>query len=75
VLTGISLPVKVLLRVAVTFQFQPQLLPSRAMRKWDVVVRNIIKEVDLLFFEKETSRDGMNWSVTPSLVEETTILI
>jgi hypothetical protein len=75
VLTGISFPVKILLRVAVAFQIQPQLFSSGAMREWDVVIRNIIKEVNLLFFEKEASRDGVNWGVTPSLVEEAAILI
>lgn len=45
------------------------------MRKWDVVVRNFVEEVDFLLFQQETSCDRVHWCITPSLVEETAVVI
>jgi hypothetical protein len=53
--TRISLPVKVILWVAVTFQFQSLLLASWAMGEWNVVVGNVVEEVDFVFVQKDTS--------------------
>lgn len=40
-----------------------------------MVISDIVEEVNLVFFEKETGSDGVDWSITPSLVEETTVLV
>lgn len=40
-----------------------------------VVVGDIVEEVYFALVEEETGSDGMDWSITPSFVEETTILI
>jgi hypothetical protein len=40
-----------------------------------MVVGNILEEVNLLLLEKKTSSNRVDRSITPSLVEETTILI
>jgi hypothetical protein len=48
-LTRIPLPVKVVLRVAMTLGIRPYLLTSRAVRERDVVVSYIVEEVDFLF--------------------------
>ena len=47
----------------------------RTMRKWHVVVRNVVEEVDLVLIQEKTRGDGMHRGVTPSLVEETTVTI
>lgn len=56
-------------------QLGAQLLACGAVCEWDVVVSNIIEEVDLILLQHQSSGDGMNRSITPSLVEETTILV
>jgi hypothetical protein len=44
-LTAITLPVKVILGFAMTFQIQFQLLPCGTMGKWHVVVCYVIEEM------------------------------
>ena len=41
----------------------------------DVVVSNLIKEMHFTPVKQQASRDGMDWRVTPPLVEEATITI
>lgn len=45
------------------------------MREWHVVVGNIVEEVDLLLLQEKTSGNRVDRSITPSLVEETTVLV
>ena len=45
------------------------------MRKRNVPVANVVKEVDLVSIEKKTGGDGMHRCVTPTLVEESSIFI
>lgn len=42
------------------------------MGEGDVPVRNVVEKVDFLLFEQEGSAKRVDWSITPSLVEETT---
>lgn len=74
-LTGIAFPIKIVLRIAMALQVQSRLFASRAMRKRYMVVCNVIKEVDFLLLQHKSSSNRMHWSVTPSLIEETPVLI
>ena len=69
---GVAVPIKVILGIAVALVIEAVLLARRAMRKWDVVIGNIVEEVDLLFLQHQCGGDRVDWSITPALVEETT---
>lgn len=75
VLTRVALPVKVLLGVAVAAEVKTLLLTSGAVSEGNVVVGDVVEEVNLLLLEEKTSSDGVDGSITPSLVEETTVLV
>ena len=45
------------------------------MGEWHVVVCNVVEEVNLALVEEQTGCDRVDWRVTPSFVEETTILV
>lgn len=45
------------------------------MREGDVVVGDIVEEVDLVLLQQEGSGDGVHGSISPPLVEESTVLI
>jgi len=51
------------------------LLAGGAVGERYVVVGNVVKEVDFLLLECETGCDGVDGSVTPTLVEETAVLV
>jgi hypothetical protein len=74
-LTGISLPIKVVLWIAMALQIQPCLLASRAVRERDVVIRDIVEEMDLFFLQEKTGSDRMNRGISPTFVEEPSILV
>jgi hypothetical protein len=74
-LTGVSLPVKVVLGVAVALQIQAGLLAGWTVSEWDMVVSNVIEEVDFFLLEEKTCGNGMDWSIAPTLIEETSILV
>jgi hypothetical protein len=74
-LTGISLPVKILARIAVAFQVQPHLLTGRAMCEGNVVICNLVEKVNLFLLEHDAGRNGMDWGVSPSLIEEATVVV
>jgi len=59
----------------VALQILSVLLASRAVREWDMVVRDVVEEMDLIFRKHESGGDGVNRCVAPSLVEEATVLI
>jgi hypothetical protein len=71
----VTLPVKVVIRVAVATEIQTSLLISGAMSERNVIVGDILEEVNLLLLKEKTSSDRMDRSITPSLVEETTVLV
>jgi hypothetical protein len=74
-LTGVALPVKVVIGVAVATEIQTSLLVSWAVGKGDVIVSNILEEVELILLKEKTSSNRVHGSITPSLVEETTVLV
>lgn len=45
------------------------------MREWDVVVSNIVEEMNLFLLQEKTCGDGVNGSIAPTFVEESTILV
>ena len=45
------------------------------MRKGYVIIRNVIEEVNLVFRQGDCSTDGMDWSITPTFVEETAVSV
>jgi len=45
------------------------------MGERDVIISNIVEEVYFLFFQEKTGGDGMHRCITPTFVEESTILI
>lgn len=45
------------------------------MGEGDVIISDVIEEMDLLLGKKKSGGNGMHWSIAPSLVEETTVLI
>ena len=73
--TRITLPIKVVLWIAVTFQLQAQVLSCRAVRKGNVVVSDIVKEVNLILWQHNGSRDRVHRCITPAFVEEATVLV
>ena len=56
-----------------TLVVQSVLLAGRAVGEGNVVVGNVVEEVNLLLLEGKTSSDRVNGSITPALVEETTV--
>ena len=75
VLTRIPLPIKVILWITVASQLQPRLLPRRAVRKRNMIIRNVIKKMNLLLLQHQSSSNRVHRSITPSLVEESSVLI
>lgn len=73
--TGIPLPVKVVIRIAMTFQLFPQGVASRAMCEGNVIVCNIVEEMDLILFEHQPCCNGVHRSVAPALIEESAIAV
>lgn len=45
------------------------------MRKWNVIVSDIVEKVDVVLWKQERCGDRVNGSITPTFVKETTILI
>jgi hypothetical protein len=59
----------------VTLQVQSGLLASWAVGEWNVVVGNVVEEMDFVLVKEKTSSNRMYGSITPTLVEESTILV
>jgi hypothetical protein len=74
-LTRIALPVKVVLGVAGALEIEALLLARGAVSEGNVEVGDIVEEVNLALVEQQTRSDGMDGGITPTLVEETTVLI
>ena len=73
--TRVSLPIKVVLRIAVAFEFESQILSSRTMCKWDMVISNVVEEVNLVLSQKKTGSNRVNGCIAPPLIEEATISV
>jgi hypothetical protein len=74
-LTRVIFPVKVLLRLAGASEIQTGLLLGGAMREWDMVVGDLVPEVDLFLLQHQRGGNRVHRCVTPTLVEETAILV
>lgn len=74
-LTRISFPVEVVLGIAMALVVNPCLLACWAVGEGYVVVGDVVEEVNFLFLQHETCGDGMDGGISPSLVEEPTILV
>lgn len=51
------------------------LLASGAVSEGDVPVGNVVEELNLALVEHQAGSNGVHGSISPSLVEETTILV
>jgi hypothetical protein len=58
-----------------TFQVQPSLFACWAVRERGMVVSDVVEEVDFIHFQHQRCGDGVNRSVSPSLVKETAFLV
>jgi hypothetical protein len=74
-LTRVSLPVEIVLWIAVALQIQSLFLAGWAVGEWNVIVGDIFEKVNFVFIEKKTGSNRMNWSIAPTLVEESAILV
>lgn len=54
---------------------QTVLFASRAMGEWNMIVRNIVEEMNLLLLEHQSRGDGMDRCIAPALVEETACMV
>ncbi len=57
------------------FVVQSYFLASRAVREGNMVVRDIVEKVDFLLLQEQTSSNRMDRCITPTLVEESSILV
>jgi hypothetical protein len=71
-LTAVSLPVEIVFRLAVTLVFHSVVLSSRAMCEWYMVVGDIIEKMYFILLQHKSCSNTVNWSITPSFIEETT---
>lgn len=53
----------------------PKSLAGGTVRKWNMVVSNVVEEVDLFLLQHQARGDGVNRRIAPSFVEETAILV
>lgn len=74
-LTAVAVPIKVVLGVAGALVVETVLLAGRAVREWNVIVGDVIEEVDFILLKHQTSSDGVDGSITPALIEETTGMV
>lgn len=52
-----------------------ELLAGWAVCEWYVIVGNVVEEVDLFLFKKESSGNGVDRSIPPTFVEESTVFV
>ena len=74
-LTAVAIPVEVILRIAMALVVQAILFAGGAMCKRNVVIGDVVEEVDFILLEHQAGCNGMNRSIAPPLVEETTGVI
>jgi len=56
-LTRVSVPVKVVIGVAMTLVVKSGLLIVWTVGEWDVVVRDVVEKVELVLWKKKTGSD------------------
>jgi hypothetical protein len=59
----------------VATEVKSSLLTRGAVSEWNVVVCDIVEELDLILVQEQTRSNRVDRRVTPSLVEEATILV
>jgi hypothetical protein len=64
----VSIPIKVVLRIAVALVIQTIFLAGRAVCEWDMIVSNVVEEVNFFFLQHQRNR--MYGCVAPTLVEK-----
>lgn len=58
-----------------TLQVQPGLLAGGTVSEGDVVIGNVIEEVDLLFRKEKRGCNGVDRSITPAFIKESSVLV
>jgi len=71
----VSLPVEIVLRIASALQIKLSLLSSWAMSEWNMIIGDVVEEVNLLFLQEKSGGDRVYWSITPTFIKESTILV
>lgn len=56
-------------------QVESGLLACGAVCEGDMPVSNVIEEVDFALVEHEACGNGVDWRISPALVEEATVLV
>ena len=56
-------------------EFRSQILACRAMSEGNMIVSYVVEEFDLGLVQQEPGTNGVNRSVAPSLVEESTVFV
>ncbi len=73
--TAVAFPVEIVRRITVATQFESEVFTRGTVRKRDVIVGNVVEKVNLLFSQEKSGGDGVDGSISPSFVEETSILV
>ncbi|KAK5636203.1 hypothetical protein RRF57_011915 [Xylaria bambusicola] len=58
-----------------TTKVNPGLFARWAMSEGNMIICNVVKEVNFFLLQEQTRGNGMYWGVSPTLVEETSVLI
>lgn len=58
-----------------TLAVEAELLSGRAVGEGNVVVGNVVEEVNFLFLQHQACGDRVDRRITPTLVEETAVLV
>lgn len=58
-----------------TLVIQTILFSSWTMGKWYVVISNVVEKVNFTLIKHQRCCNAVNWSIAPSLIEETTVTI
>jgi len=59
----------------VTTQVDPCLFTRRAVSEGDMVISDVVEEVNFFLLQKQPSSNRVDRSISPSFIEETTILV
>jgi hypothetical protein len=58
-----------------TPQFLPQRVAGGAVCEWNMVVRNIVEEVNLILLEHQARSNRVDRGIAPAFVEESAIVV
>ena len=74
-LTRIALPVKVILGITVTAKIQSLLRSRWAVGEGVMPIGDIVEEVQFRLLQQESSGNRVDWSITPTFVEESSSFV